>query len=71
MCQLDFVKTQACSTVVGEAKCDYLTSVEQSPAVFLLEYFVYFIIPCQGTKYVSWAQRCLGTNVHVSAQTRL
>ena len=34
------VKTQACSTVVGEAKCDYLTSVQQSPAVFLLEYFV-------------------------------
>ena len=32
-------KTQACSTVVGEAKCDYLT-IKQSQAVFLLEYFV-------------------------------
>ena len=40
------MKTQACacSTVVGElrseVKCDYLTTVKQSQAVFLLEYFV-------------------------------
>ena len=33
-------ETQARLTVVGEAKCDYLTSVHQSPTVFLLEYFV-------------------------------
>ena len=61
------VKTQACSTVVGEAKCDYLTSVQQSPAVFLL-IFRYFIIACQ---LVRVPNMCLGTNVHVSAQTRL
>ena len=34
--------------------------------------FRYFTIACQGTKYVCvWAQTCLGTNVHVSAQTWL
>ena len=59
------VKTQACSTVVGEAKCDYLTSVQQSPTVFLLEYFVILF------EHVRAPNMCLGTNVHVSAQKRL
>ena len=59
MCQLDWWKHKHAQLVVGEAKCDYLTSVQQSPTVFLLEYFV--ILLCQGTKYVSghkrvWAQ---------------
>ena len=32
--------TTMLSTVIGEAKCDYLTTVQQLPAVFLVEYFV-------------------------------
>ena len=63
------MKTQACSTVVGEAKCDYLTSVQQSPAVAIPPgIFRYFIIACQPVRVPNM---CLGTNVHVSAQTRL
>ena len=38
----------------SEVKYDYLTTVQQSPAVFLLEYF--FILLLQ-----VWAQTCLGT----------
>ena len=68
------MKTQACSTVVGEAKCDYLTSVQQSAAVFLQEYFIillhdcdHMIITCLGTIVSGhnrvWAQSYLGTIV--------
>ena len=70
------VKTQACPTVVGETKRDYLTSVQQSPAVFLQEYFV--IVSLSGYQICVWAQTymflprhdcdytiitCQGTNV--------
>ena len=41
---------------------DYLTTVQQSPAVFLLEYFVILIY------HVRAPNTCLGTNAHVSAQ---
>ena len=50
------MKTQACSTVVGEAKCDYLTSAQQSPALFLLEYLV-ILLKHVITKYVPGHKR--------------
>ena len=52
------MKTQACSTVVGEAKCNYLTSVQQSPAVLLLKYFVILLYHASllGFQICVWAQ---------------
>ena len=60
MCQLDWWKhVQACSTVVGEV---FPTSSIPT------EIFRYFM---SGHQICVWAQSCLVTNVHVSAQTRL
>ena len=63
----------------SEVKCDYLTTVNQSQAVFLLEYFVIFYYNMSGHKRTRfcldmivttrfgykhvWAQTCVGTIV--------
>ena len=53
----------------SEVKCDYLTTVQQSPAASIpTGIFRKFIITYHCTKYVSghkriWAQTCVGTNV--------
>ena len=58
MCQLDLWKQKHMLNCCWRSECDYLTSVQQSPAEFLLEYFVVLLaIACQGTKYVSGHKR--------------
>ena len=61
----------------SEVKCDYLTTVKQSQAVFLLEYSVILLYNMSGHKHTRFcpdmiesirlyhvrAQMCLGTNV--------
>ena len=57
----------------SEVNCDYLNTVKQSQAVFLLEYFVilllhvwtqtYTFLPRHDCDHTIWVQTCVGTNV--------